>query len=504
VRDLASYVFRADLFEQDGLGIWNTSWYGGHYLLNQSVLFPPLGSLLGVRLLGALSVVAGVYLFDRLVREHWGDQARLASIWYAAGATTMLASGRMGFALGVVFALASLHALQAGRTPTAVAAAVTCALASPVAAVFLAGIGLGIAFARADARSAASLSTATAAFLPVAVLNLVFPEASREPFVLSAWIALPLWCCGALYLTRGLESERPLRLVIGAYLVVGTLVWLIPNPLGGNATRLGSLFGGPVLAAVLLARRPPRARPLVAVVLAGSLYWQFQGAVRDVAQSVGDSSTSASYFEPLARWLRSNDGRRARIEVPFTFNHWETAHLAPEFSLARGWLRQLDRERNKVFYEGRLTDRRYRGWLLNAGVRYVALADADSDYSAEQERRLVLRSPSYLELRATLPHWRVYEVKGARPLVESEDGEGSAALAELRPGSFVLAVRKAGTFTVRIRPTPYAVVSEGSGCAGRGGDWTRVRADRPGPLRVSVDFSLDRVIRAAFRNHKRC
>ena len=38
------------------------------------------------------------------------------------------------------------------------------------------------------------------------------------------------------------------------------LVWLAPNALGGNAVRLGALFGGPVLAAVLLARRPRPSR----------------------------------------------------------------------------------------------------------------------------------------------------------------------------------------------------------------------------------------------------
>jgi hypothetical protein len=502
-RDLAAYVFRADLFERNGFQIWNASWYGGHYLFSQSVLFPPLGALLGVRLLGAISVVAGVYLFDCLVRERWGDQARLASLWYAVGATTLLASGRMGFALGVAFALASLRALQLDRTLLSVAAAVGCTLASPVAGVFLVGaVAAGLlGEPRATRPDMPWLGVGVVA--PLAAVNLVFPDAGREPFAFSAWIALPLWCIGALYLTRGLQGERPLRMVIGAYLVVGTVVWLFPNPLGGNAARLGSLFGGPVLAAVLLARRPPLRWPLVALVLAGSAYWQFQGAVRDVVESQGDRSTSTSYYEPLIGWLRAHDGHRSRIEVPFTFNHWETTYLAPEFSLARGWLRQLDRDRNKLFYEGHLTDRRYRDWLLKEGVRYVALADADSDYSATKERRLVTSAPPYLELRSTLPHWRVYEVKGALPLVQSVDG-GSARLVEFGSSSFTLAVEKPGTFTVRIRKTPYWAVSSGSGCVGREGDWTSVRADRTGLMRISADFSFERAIRAAFGRYRRC
>ena len=43
VGDLAAQVFRTELFQDGGLGIWNGSWYGGHYTLTYSVLFPPLG-----------------------------------------------------------------------------------------------------------------------------------------------------------------------------------------------------------------------------------------------------------------------------------------------------------------------------------------------------------------------------------------------------------------------------------------------------------------------------
>jgi hypothetical protein len=41
----------------------------------------------------------------------------------------------------------------------------------------------------------------------------------------------------------------------------------------------------------------------------------------------------------------------ASASVPYTFNHWRPS-TSPRFSLARGWLRQLDIERNDLFYEG--------------------------------------------------------------------------------------------------------------------------------------------------------
>src|SRR5215218_10971150 len=61
--DLAAQAFRADLFASDGLILWSNYWYAGHYLLGYSVLFPPLGALLGPRLVGALGVVATAALF---------------------------------------------------------------------------------------------------------------------------------------------------------------------------------------------------------------------------------------------------------------------------------------------------------------------------------------------------------------------------------------------------------------------------------------------------------
>src|SRR3954449_8672931 len=142
VGDLAAQVFRTELFEHGGLAIWNGSWYGGHYTLTYSFLFPPLAALLGPQAVGALSVISSSYLFDRLVRDRWGEPARWATLWFAAGVVTLLADGQLTFALGVALALASLRCLQLGRGKLALAAAAACALSSPVAATFLAGVVL--------------------------------------------------------------------------------------------------------------------------------------------------------------------------------------------------------------------------------------------------------------------------------------------------------------------------------------------------------------------------
>ena len=505
VRDLAAQTFRTELFERNGFAIWNGSWYGGHYTLTYSVLFPPLAALMGPRTVGALSVVVSAYLFDRLVRQRWGDRARWATLWFGAGAVSLLVSGRLTFALGVAFGLLALRCLQRRRGAQAMAAAVGCALASPVAAAFLGGILLAASAADGLGRRAVTMAVGAIALGVVISLNLVFPESGQFPFVLSSFIAVPLWCGGALLITRRLPGERQFRAVVLAYLLASTLIWLIPNPVGGNAARLGALFGGPVLAAILLGapNRPPYAHRLaVAAVLVGSLYWQVFPGIRDIAQAGGDPSTAAGYYQPLRSWLRAHDGHRSRIEVLPTSNHWEAAYLAPNFPIARGWLRQLDTSRDDLFYDGHLSHSLYRAWLQHNGVRYVALSDAALDYSAVAERSLILREPSYLRLRWASAHWRIYEVRSATPLVLPHDS-GRAELISLGPQSFTVRVLRPGSFTVRVRYTPYWGVSMEGACIRQAGDWTAIRVPRSATVRVSIDFTPGSVL-GLTRGRDRC
>ncbi len=555
VGDLAAQVFRTELFQRGGLAIWNGSWYGGHYTLTYSVLFPPLAALLGPRLVGTLAVVASSYFFDRLVRDRWGEAARWATLWFAAGVVTLLADGQLTFALGVSFGLAALRALQLGRTPWALVASAACALSSPVAAAFLAGVllagawdpavqlqrltrgwhggwgGRGRTVARPQrppfphdrtrgwrvspvalgnrTRGPAAAWVASIALALTLIPNLAFPESGHFPFAFSSYVAIPLWCGGALLLTRGLATEeRQLRRVLIAYVLAATVLVLAPNPLGGNAVRLGALFGGPVLAAVMLAHRPRLSRAsmlLLSLALAGGLYWQVTASVNQIARSVGDPSTASTYFTPVAGWLHEHDGDAARIEVPPTANHWESAYLAPDFELARGWLRQLDTTRDDVFYDDGepLTDRGYRAWLHQNAIRYVALPDAPLDYSSVGERRLILSDPSYLVPRWSDAHWRVYEVRDPAPLVQPLDG-GTARVRKVGHSGFALDVTHPGEFLVRVAFTPYWSIARGNGCLVRHGEWTLARASHPGVFRVAADFSLSRAWNAVTGARKTC
>lgn len=511
VGDLAAQVFRTELFQRAGLAIWNGSWYGGHYTLTYSLLFPPLASVLGPQAVGMGAVVASSYLFDRLVRDRWGVEARWATLWFAAGVVTLLADGQLTFALGVAFGLAALRCLQLERPAPALLAAAACPLASPVAGAFLAGIVLAGAVEPGRRPRLLALGAGALALFITVVPNVAFPEAGHFPFVASSYVAIPLWCAGALILTQGVRAEeRQLRRVILGYLVASTALWLLPNAMGGNAVRLGALFGGPVLAAVMLSRRPRPAvptwlfAPVLALAVAGSLYWQLTASVAQIARSVGDPSTSPAYFHPAARWLRAHGAAGARIEVPPTANHWESAYLAPKFELARGWLRQLDTTRDDLFYDdGPLTAGGYGAWLRANAISYVALPDAPLDYSSEEEKRLILSEPPYLGLRFRSPHWRIYEVRDPKPLVAPLGAAAAETLWIGRQG-FALDVKRPGEFLVRVAFTPYWSISRGSGCILRRGEWTVARAARPGAFRVDADFSVGRAWNAMTGAGKTC
>jgi len=511
VGDLAAQVFRTELFQRAGLAIWNGSWYGGHYTLTYSLLFPPLAALLGPQVVGMLSVVASSYLFDRLVRDRWGVEARWATLWFAAGVVTLLADGQLTFALGVAFGLAALRCLQLERSALTLLAAAACPLASPVAGAFLAGVlVVGAIEPGRRPRLLPLTAGAIALFITVAP-NVAFPEAGHFPFVSSSYIAIPLWCAGALLLTHGVrDEERLLRRVILGYLLASTLIWLTPNALGGNAVRLGALFGGPVLAAVLLSRRPRPAvptwlfAPVLVLAIVGSLYWQLTASVTQIARSVGDPSTTSAYFHPVARWLRAHGGSGARIEVPPTANHWESAYLAPKFELARGWLRQLDTTRDDLFYKDKaLTAATYGAWLRANAISYVALPDAPLDYSSQEERRLILSAPPYLSLRFQSEHWRIYAVRDPKPLV-TPLGTAAAETRWIGRQGFALDVERPGEFLVRVNFTPYWSISHGAGCILRRGDWTVARASRPGIFRVAADFSVGRAWNAVTGAKKTC
>jgi MFS family permease len=497
--DLAAASYRSYLFAQHGFLLWDNSWYGGHHLLAYSLLAPPLGALIGPRLLAALSMTLATALFTALIDGRFPPRAvRVAGAWFALGAAIGLLSSRVPFDLGLAIGLAALLAARHRRPGLALLLALLSSVASPVAGAFLALAFLAWCLA-GPKRARPALLTA-AALAPIALLTLVFPEGGSQPFVASAFYP----ALAGVLLIAGLIPSEQRTLRIGALLYACALIgsYLLATAVGGNADRLGSLVAGPIAACVLLggagAGRPGAARRArVLLVLAPFLlYWQANAPVADFAAADSDPAVHASYYAPLLGELRAlgvgYGARAVRVEAVPTVDHWEARWIAPDAMLARGWERQLDRYRNGLFYNGtaRLSAAAYHAWLQRSAVDYVALPDAPLDYSAHSEASL-LRSGrlGYLREVWRSAHWRLFAVREPRPLADAP-----ARLERVGTDSLSLSVPRAGDYTVRVRFSPYWALAGGSGCVARAPeDWTRVEARRAGRLRLVISFSLGRI-----------
>jgi hypothetical protein len=512
--DLAAAAYRSNLFSRVGFTLWDNSWYGGHHLLAYSLLAPALGALIGPQLVAAISMTLVAALFALLLDGLFDARAaRIASVWLACGAAVSLLANRVPFDLGLAIGIGALLASRAARDRRwlggpAVILTLLSTLGSPVAGAFLALALLAWALAE---RSAWPLALAVVALGPIVLLEVLFPEGGAQPFAPSSFYPALV---GALFIIVVIPpSRRMLR--IGALLYAAALLgaYVLETAVGGNADRLGALFAGPV-AACVLAARGRSARLLLVAVAPLLIYWQVNAPVDDFFAAHSDPAVRSSYYAPLLAELRTlgvgYSGRPARIEVVPANDHWEARWVAPFIPLARGWERQLDTRENALFYEESkaLTPARYRAWLNEESVSYVALPDYALDYSAEAEARLLRGGPAgsssavgggakrpagtppgYLREVWRSAHWRLFAVLGAQPLAEAP-----ATMTAMTTDSFTIDAPRAGTFTVRVHFTPYWALEEGAGCVGRAaGNWTQVTARSPGTLRVGIGFSLARV-----------
>jgi hypothetical protein len=294
------------------------------------------------------------------------------------------------------------------------------------------------------------------------------------------------------------RSERVLRVGVVLYGVAALAAYLVDTPMGGNASRLGVVFAGPLAACVLLRNGRPAVRPWVmALVLLPLAYWQVGPTARNVASEEDDASRFSAYYRPLLGFLESHERPPGRVEVVATHSNWEAADVADREPIARGWERQLDVSRNSLFYDGTLDAGTYELWLGENAVKWVALPDVKFDYSGKEEAKIVGSSQPYLKLRWRSAHWRVYEVTSPHPFVVPE-GSAQMSARTLGVTKVRLRVEEPGSSIVRVRWTPYWVANHA--CVERAGSWTRVTTSRRGPLLLRIHFSFDRM----FEHGRRC
>ena len=508
--DLAAQVYRTGLFRQLGFAVWDEHWYAGHHLPGYSLLFPALGTMLGVRAVGAICALLSTMLFAGLTFPTYGRGACWGSFAFAVAAVGDIWLGRLAFALGVSLALAAGLSFRRGHMAAAVPLAALCAAASPVAGLLLGLAGLTVAVAERSLRPLLVLSLAPAAI--VVPLALLFPEGGFEPFPI---ISFGITAIIALGFLAALPGEARLLRIGGLLYLLACLACLaIKTPIGSNIERYGVLLAAPLLLCALLGRGEGAGAdaeaagggaggvlqagavvaawraltPVSGLALCAMAVWTLWGPVRETAVVAGSPATSAVYYAPVEHFLEGLKGGPVRVEVPLTRTHWEAALLAPKVSLARGWEKQLDTRYDGVLLGGSLTAQSYEEWLHRQAVSYIALPDVKLDPSSAGEGKLISSGLPYLREVFSSAHWRIYAVQGATPLAS-----GPGRLTALGHDSFALDASAAGSFLVRIHFTRYWTVTQGKGCVARGPEgFTEVRAGTVERLVVAARFSLGR------------
>ena len=479
--DLPAQLYRVGLFRRSGLTLWDSQWYGGHWTLDYSVVFPPVAGVLGIQLTAILSATLAGWAFDRLVVGHFGPSARIGSMLFAAGTLVQVAIGQLPFLLGESLALAAFLAARRHRSRLAVALGLAAVLASPLAGAFLvlaAGSWLVASWPRRRIGLAALVVVPS---VVVVGMGLLFPGEGIMPFPLVDFLQFAGMV--ALVLVLVPRREKGVRLAVAVYLAATVASFLLPTPVGGNISRLGECIGAPLVACLLW----PHRRAVVAALVIPLQVMQWRPAFATFPTQRADPSSSAAYFAPLLGFLQAHQDPLGRVEIVPTRLHWEAAYAAPTVALARGWERQLDTADNPIFYgpdADALTADSYRAWLVDNGVRYVALPDVPLDYAAQAEGRLVGGGVPGLAPAWTDGHWRVFEVVGSAGIVE-----GPAHLDQLAGDVAALTATAPGPLLLRVRYNDRWAVTAGDAAVKAAPDgWTEVDVCRPGEVRLQLQL----------------
>ncbi|MFF3380860.1 hypothetical protein ACFYXF_48950 [Streptomyces sp. NPDC002680] len=524
--DLAAQVAWAEFAKMYPGSAYNLFWYGGLHAANYSLMSPYLMAAIGVVATTMLSGVTATVLGAELVartgvrKPMWPAMAVGFSLW------CQVISGRSTFVLGTAFGMAAVLAVVSGRGVRHLGVAALCATlattGSPVAGLFVLVVGAAYFLSRDWGRAAALLVPPV---VVVGVTTLLFPFEGEQPMPF-ARIWPPVVMCVIVVLTAP-RAWRTLRLGAAVYALGVVLCYLIPTPIGTNVERLSELAAPATLLAIMMYRTEQRADEEAdagAVPAVGprlSLLPRFTDRVPlplpwftarrrmvalGLAMAVAVSWLSGKTIADIVtnttvpEWAVKTDGvvnelkrlgaEETRVEVVPARDHREAAILAPYINMARGWNRQADVERGRLFYEGHggteepeggFSAASYKAWLSQWAVGFVVLVNGEPDGPAKLEHALVSSGPSYLQPVWEDANWKIYRVKNATPLVDKPASVVSADGANL-----VVRMPKAGEVTVRIAYSPWLWAE--NGCLTDEGEFTRLTVERPGDIRISSAY----------------
>ncbi|HEV7205493.1 MAG TPA: hypothetical protein VGN18_12850 [Jatrophihabitans sp.] len=487
--DWPAQEFRAWSAAHNGLTAWTNQWYSGQALPGYSVIYPVVGGVLGAALTGLLAAVVAALGAFRLAPA--GSPRRRAgyhaSVCLVLGADLLI--GQVPYLLGVAAGVWAIALVRSDRRLAAACLAGLSSLGSPLAGAFVL-LAIPVVAAGWGRRRAYPLAAALAG---ITVSSLLGGGGGPFPYTFLGllWTLLFAGLC-IVVPSRSMRALRRFGLV---YAAVAIVVFLVPNPLGGNLVRLGQLVALPLIWHTWPQVRGRLRRPVVAVALVVlAAVWSSWPALTSVGRGAGDPSQARPYYRGLLTYLRGQNPTTGRLEVVFTREHWEAMYVASAFPIARGWERQTDMSVNAVLYRP-LTATGYRQWLDDNAVSMVALPTAPIDFGGRAEQALLRDPPTYLRPAWHDANWQVWRVRSPSPMVT-----GPATLRNLGAASFELDFTRAGTATVRIRTNSMWSVTRGRGCVLAGpGHWLRIETSHPGRLLVSARVGL-----AALDTDTRC
>jgi len=228
-------------------------------------------------------------------------------------------------------------------------------------------------------------------------------------------------------------------------------------------------------------------RRWLAGVIAAICWWQPPVVTSDLGQA-GERAAQRWFYQPLIDELERR-GPVGRVEVVPLRDHWEATYVGDAVPIARGWLRQVDVERNALFYNGSLTPRTYLNWLYHNAVDYVATPRPGSstkiDMAGREEAALIEANLPYLQRVWETGDWVLYKVVGGRPLVDRP-----AKLLESSPTAVRFDVPVATDLTVRIRYSRWLVLNGPDGCIRRKDGWVEVRLQRAGEYTLTSELRV--------------
>ncbi|MFB7664617.1 MFS transporter [Kitasatospora sp. NPDC056138] len=484
--DLAAQWAWADFAARHPGSAYDLAWYGGMHPASYSLLAPGLMALLGVRTVAVASATASAALLAVLVLRSPVRRPLPVVLWGAFALSCNVAAGRVTFALGTGFALAALVAAGGDRATGwrrvagAAVFALLATLGSPVAGLF---VEVAAAALLLTGRRRTGWALAVPPPLVVLATALLFPFTGIDP--ISAPTVAACVACSAAVLVVSPTSWRRIRAGAVLYALGTVLTWAFDTPIGANVQRLGLLFGSVVALAALCAG-PARSRLRLAALLAAFAAtgcWTVSGNIVGLP-----APTPSGRATGLVAELHRLPAGQGRLEAVPMLNHWESWGLVDTALLARGWNRQVDVERNPLFYDGTLDAAGYHEWLRRWAVHYVALPEGATDDGGRAEAALIRSGPAWLEEVWHDRDWRLYRFTDAVPLAAPD-----ATVERADAARVVLAVSAPGPVRVRIAWSPWlSVHGPGGACLARDGDWTMLDAPAPGNYRIDARYTWPR------------